>query len=686
MRWTLVLVLLVVAGAVAFLLLSGGERASGERAAEESAAEESAAEARARDARQALVAPTIAESGSAEKEPSSARAELPDYAPRVRGIVRVEDGGELGEEVSLQVDAYASPVARPVAMDVCVAVDGSFAFLPPPGTSFVMLELRAEWLFTPTEVRAVPGFEVVIVALRRAADVESLEDLVLSGVVRDQHGVPFADVTVFTADPESNARKSSKSTTTGEDGRFLLTGLTRESWEVVATSDQSFGQAHVDIDGTRGDVHGLELTLERGGCIEGRVRWPDGTPVMEFEAMARDGGMSRMTTCEGGSFRLCGLSLEKGWDIEIRAPEGDITGMAKVPDVRPGGPPLDIVLEAVTTFARLVSVQDEHGQDVPDFRVFASARDGRRATASGSGVVELAGLTAGEWQFTLLARGFEHLSQKIALAPEGPMLTFVLERAAMIRGTVVDARGVPVACADVEVLDTRDESRSDTDEQGRFEVAGKAGANVLRARLLGVGASELLEVTLARGQATDGVRLQLDEACRLEGRVLDAQGELVPETWLSVGRWNERALSDAAGAFTFACLPPGAFDVEAIEPTSGRRARASATLMRGQATSIELRFAPLDPVRLHGRATLGGKPPAGMISFRSATAFNAVKAESDGSFELVLASPGPWVCWCSEEGPRFHVLEFVLPDADEHELTLDFDSARELGSLLELGF
>ncbi|MEQ1894218.1 MAG: carboxypeptidase-like regulatory domain-containing protein [Planctomycetota bacterium] len=669
MRWTLVLVLLVVAGAVAFMLLSGGERAGGERGAEGAAVE-----ARESGAREALVAPTIAELSSDDNGPSHTRSELPDDAPRVRGVVRVEDGGELGEDIELGVDAYTSSTTTPEQFHVPVAPDGTFTFVPPRDTSYVMLEPCAETLYTPTKVRAVPGDEVVVMALRVVEpDLENA--LVVSGVVLDQHGQPFAGATIYTADPGSSTWEGAGEESDA-DGRFELTGLARARWRIGISSDESFGRTHLDIDGTSVDVHGLVFTLERGGCIEGRVRWPDGTFVSEFEAWAKSERMSRMSTFEGGEFRLCGLSEALDWKIEITAESGRTTGSASVSGVRTGGPKLDLVLEARDTFAVEVVVRGPEDELVQHATVWGRLSDADRSGthAEGNGQVLLGGLTTGVWKIEARAEGYEDAEQEVTLALSSPAIVFRLERSARARGVVLDAEGNAVPGAEVSIVDARGGRSQDTDEHGRFEIAGSPGVNVLRAKRIGLGASPAHEVTFVGAQVTDGVVLRLETAARLEGRVLDEQGDPLRDVWVHA-RSGESSHTGEDGTFVFECLAAETHEVTASH--EGRRVRVTVTLIGGQTSTVELRMRAPDPVRVHGRATLAGKPYTGSMWFFGQESSADAKCDADGRFQVTLQFPGPFeVVRFVPEGRSWR-LDLTIPDVAEHELTLDLDDMRQ---------
>ena len=93
-------------------------------------------------------------------------------------------------------------------------------------------------------------------------------------------------------------------------------------------------------------------------------------------------------------------------------------------------------------------------------------------------------------------------------------------------------------------------------------------------------------------------------------------------------------------------------------------------------------------MRIAGRATLAGKPYTGSLGFHGMAAWGHAECDREGRFTVELDRPGQWVCWRSEPGepPTFHALELAIPDADEHELTLELATMRRLDSFGELPF
>jgi len=666
----LVLAALGVAALVLLLLRPGGERERSSRAGEAGAASALAQEAPALQPAATVEAPVAAPTVVAE------RSELGEESPRVRGFVRVEDGEPLGEEVELAVAVHEAGGARAGTLEVPVAADGRFDFVVAAGTGYVLLELRAEALLLEGAVRAVPGEEVVLVVQRRAP---LAQDLVVAGVVLDQHGQPFEGAALYAIEPEASSWRLSKENLSGPDGRFRLTGLARQRWRIGAQSSDAFGNAHQDIDGTRDDVLDLTLTLVRGGCIEGTVRWPDGRAVQEFRAKAQTENRSRSSTSRGGEFKLCGLDLDVEWTLVLDAEEGGTAGTVQVPGVRPGGPPLALVLETATTFAVTLDVRDAAGAPVPNLRAFAVLRgQGVREVQAKASVLE--GLTQGEWSIQVSAPGFEDQGRTVTLAPGSAPLVFVLVAQGRIRGRVVDASGAAVGGA--EVFDeTTGNGEQLSDSEGLFELDASSGTHRLRARHARAGISDALELELASGETVEEVVLTLGPGARLEGRVLDVAGSPASGAAVFVGMAD--TTTDSDGLFVLEGLAPGTARVFARD--SANLLQAEVRLLRGETSHLELRFLARDPVRVRGRATLAGQSYVGPLQFVSKGGMRQAACDREGRFSVELDRPGRWICWRDEIG-ALYALELELPDVDEQELTLELDTMRRVASFDELPF
>jgi hypothetical protein len=570
-------------------------------------------------------------------------------------------------------------LARRTSVRVQPERDGALRLrlLPPE----VELALRVE---TPW----APAYEETLAPLaageRRALVVALERGLSVAGVVLDESGAPFAgaSVQVFSLDGSIELPESAD-----QDGRFELTGLARRAWRLRVSAEEAIEPCELELDG-RSDLHDLVLTLRRGACLTGTVHWPDGSPVFDYEVTLHFAHDFRSTTVTAGDFRLCGL-VDEPCALEIEATTADSVGTARAERVRPGGPPLALVLTREPAFTLAVEVRDRSGAPIV-FHASASDRSGARRSTPGRGVELLHGLSAGTWLVTVEARGFRSTYRHVEIGPGTAHETFVLDPCARIRGRVEDGDGRAVSWAQVSGVSAWDRDSTRSEEDGRFELDALPGVCRLRASAPGFGPSETLTLTLGEEEVIDGVLLRLSRPCRLRGRVLDVDGK--PFAGVRVRTEDEfvmeTSVSDADGRFTLEGLGPGPLRVAAYHPSEEVRARASTTILADGDTTLELRFPPADPVRVRGRARLGGSPYTGELSWISSSASGELRCDAEGRFELELRAPGPWtVCRYGEElVPTLYALELEIPDVEEHELMLDLDRMRQVRSLRELGF
>ncbi len=154
--------------------------------------------------------------------------------------------------------------------------DGSFSFerLEPADYEIGVRSARiGDQRFAPTEPTVVSLGEDEEVELT----LELQPALRLEGIVRNAAGEPLADARVaawLTGRPETLAGGSS----TGEDGRFVLEGLSPGTWTVSATHSDHAG-ARADVALERGSTPEVELTLPLGVPVSVRVIGSNGRPV-----------------------------------------------------------------------------------------------------------------------------------------------------------------------------------------------------------------------------------------------------------------------------------------------------------------------------------------------------------------------------------------------------------------------
>ena len=372
--------------------------------------------------------------------------------------------------------------------------DGGFEFTGVP--IGVALDLDVDHPYGPSWTRQLEplaeGQRLVIVA-------ELDTGIAMSGRVVDETGKPVMSANVSVRVPRPSGERvfvlAGDSTTTDLSGSFRFEALQRTDWLVVAQR-QGFSRSDEQLVTSRGgDVHGLVLRMVRDGAIVGTVTWADGRPAGWTSVSAwHERRMKSGTIASDGTFRL---SLPDGvYDVQAEAKGPGFLGKARVEGVATGGATLALVLERSPTFELRGLVVDSADAPVERFTVrwrsLDGAHIGNRADGKGSFVLDL---PAGEFAIEVQAERCASLEQNVAVAgPRSEPVRFVLQPAGLVRGQVVDARGAPVADAQVLVGGRRAvSSRAD----GRFELLPPSELVSLRATSPGHLASEPVEVRVA---------------------------------------------------------------------------------------------------------------------------------------------------------------------------------------------
>jgi len=306
-------------------------------------------------------------------------------------------------------------------------------------------------------------------------------------------------------------------------------------------------------------------------------------------------------------------------------------------------------------------VVDDAGAPVPDFRVSAEpvepvAKPGAEEINGWDrdmeGSFRIDGLEPGVWKLVAHSRGYADSEPLRVTLPTTRRVELVLPRGARVSGMVVDARGAPVAEAEVTLeREGVGDGRVMTDEHGVFLLSGAhAGSGTLRARGPGGTPSPPVLVKLVRGEELDGLVLRLDPGARLEGEVVGSAGEPLVGVRVQVSHAAsghlEYASSDEAGRFELVDLPAGALSVFARTP-EGVHLRAQVEIAPGESAHVRL-STPEGLVHLRGRVLVGGEPWARTELVASeldeTTASwsrgSTATADADGAYELTLPGSG----------------------------------------------
>lgn len=400
----------------------------------------------------------------------------------------------------------------------------------------------------------------------------------IAGVVVDAAGKPVAAANVV-----SNAGNE----VTDAAGRFVLRGLAPDSYELTAATSL-LGGPPTQVVLARGQRAEVTLVLA-AWSLAGVVVDAHGEPLEDASVFARIEGSPRSAferTDEHGRFDLGGLPAGR---YQVTVQRSDSKVESKPVEVAQSTRTLRLVApEAAGIKGRVVL----DGAPVPYFGVTitddpattwdqvtpvrdASGRFAQRDVAPGTFAVVLVGPT-----FARQAVANVH----VVAGQVTDLGDIAVTRGGVVRGRVTDERGAVIAGARVRItaksrsgeglaglralLDR--ERLAVTDARGTFEIAGlpppSPDADPLRIEASHPAAGISAYRTLAPGETT--VDLMLSGTGSLAGHIVHPRPDMrlvtarAAESTSDLPRLDYEAEVETTGAFRFAQLPPGRYDVK----------------------------------------------------------------------------------------------------------------------------
>lgn len=515
---------------------------------------------------------------------------------------------------------------------------------------------------------------------------EVVHDLVLDaagrvrGIVIEKSGDPVGGATVtawlpgriFGMDDEVV-----RQTTTDDKGAYDLMGLPIGTIKVTADHPEYLDTNPHKTETREGHaVEGLDLVLDAGRSIQGRLRSEAGAPVAGLTLRAdfdvarvsgpnfmngMRGGRARATTNELGEFVFKGLGagpfVVEARDSREEAGE-PIEWRARRDGVLPGGVPLELVLRPGLFLSGIVV--DTDGAPVPAFSVvarqeaqgdFMSVTVGyQQATfANGDGSFALGNLTEGRWSVTVEGDGLVTSEPTLVDLPsdEATGLRLAVIHAATVRGRVLDPDGEPAVGAVVERAQAStgwqvetdyypDELRAVSDEEGRYELTGVApGELALVAKAPGFSRSAAATLELDPKELRENLDLRLTKGGTITGEVFAADGSAATGFMIMGFQMSDfsqlYSLTDGRGRFQVENVVPGMYMLVAMDPSQeiavgedgidmasmmGQFKVAQATVKEGETTHVIIGAPPEQLVVVHGKVTLAGEGYGGaLVSF-----------------------------------------------------------------------
>lgn len=563
-------------------------------------------------------------------------------ARQVRIDGKVMDGNRplVGATVGLRSDAIGGGISTTTDRD------GAFHFPELPEGRYQIYAWK-EQLVARTQV--VPRYGAgpfLPVELR-----VELGSILVGRVVDRDEGIGLAAAVELRASVEGEAPRYARS---GDDGVFRVEGLPAGAWIADAYAPGFLSPGAIELAAGQGVP---ELSLVRGGVIEGRVVDAEGTPIAGASVRALIGtGASasehsaaveqdRLRRFSGVIATSVGTTGVAGADPQL-LPRGELGVLiGPIPPIPPPGATIAVSAALDPTRVSLAAEPEPLPVAFAQAPTWTTGTDGRyRITGLPKGRVTAAALLAG------LAEG---RSRAVALEAGAVMIDvdIVLAAGAIIVGTVTDQHGVPVPGATVRA--TPEAGRpidAFVDSAGAFTLGPLIGAVELVASARGhTSASAQVTLPAAKGLTPSEVshRFVLVVADAVfAGLIDDAAGAIVDAATLEVldgPAAGRRAVAGSDGTFVIDMLPPGALRVRVTHPDYPPVELEGLAAARGAPTA-RLRMPLGGAVEGVVLDATTGAPMigVGLTGTGPGGAATEVKTDAQGRFRLGPLAPGAW--------------------------------------------
>jgi protocatechuate 3,4-dioxygenase beta subunit len=421
------------------------------------------------------------------------------------------DGGPVRARLSLIYagDEFAVDGAGESGPDGRFRLDGV-----PPGRLRVMVE--TEEAFATTESREIALEDGETVA---GVELDLSQAGSVAGKVVDSDGNPIADAEVVARGERSpRARR----TMTTSRGGFRIDRFPSGSARLRIRADGYSEQVVEDVAVSPGEVSVVEVTLERGSGVWGKVTTPDGKPARRAFVMLLSGEEEAaiVRTRRDGSYRL-DVRPEPGARVLAVSPA---RAKSQPAAARPGAR-VDLTLGGGGIVRG--RVVDSDGEPVTDFEVgvesmeveepvpYRARANGQRDYVSSDGTFEFGLLRPGRYWLRANASGHapgaagpvvvtaDHKSDEVIIE---------LTSGGTLAGTVTDDKGRPLGGARVMVFDPMSPfrtARTRTGADGGYQLEGvQPGRRSIRVSKRGYLSSVASGITVpAGGEATRNVQL-----------------------------------------------------------------------------------------------------------------------------------------------------------------------------------
>jgi hypothetical protein len=471
---------------------------------------------------------------------------------------------------------------------------------------------------------------------------------------------------------------------TGSDGQFSLTATASGALPVRLVASKT-GYARREVTRPAATAsQPIEIRLQRGAVVSGRIVNAFGDPVSEVRVAVR----------VAPEFAAPPDARPPGPVELARAPAVAATTTDDLGEYRLPSLPAGAYVIAITTFgaARASPVGNDRVMYQPDVKTMYYPG------VEGSADAQVLRLEPGEDRprIDFVVPAEQTVFEPISLVPQGPPAVYSMialpktaQSTGIVRGRVVstDGRGLPHAQVRLSVLANGmlQSAIGRADADARFELRELPAArfSILAAKTGYSLAAVVPPFDLADGETREGIDVTLARWGTLEGHVVDDLGEPIQGARVQamqvryeggrrrlVPAANAARLTDDLGRYRLHSLPDGRYvvsasvsDVGTAEVPGYARAYFPGTSNAADAqfvsvglsqdiTGIDIRLSRAPTARIAGRLiNAAGEPETGgsltiLPSQRSSSAIGVplgARIQPDGQFEFTNVAPGQYV-------------------------------------------
>jgi protocatechuate 3,4-dioxygenase beta subunit len=533
------------------------------------------------------------------------------------GRVLDVDGGTVGGAKVTASMGWGWGVHTPMLLSTVAGPDGAYRLILGRGNSSLRVESDGY----------ASSSDQVFMARATTRDLRLVPAARLAGVVLELGTKrPVADAEVALTSASRNDMRMPREGKSDASGKFELTGLEPGSYEVMARKGVLIGAGKVVALAPAQAIANVEVEVERGLVVSGRVKDESGAGLGKLQVSAsRDtppwGQAARTRTNPDGTYALEGL-LPGNYRVNANE-EGYGFAFARARVLNANVTNVDLTLPTgVKVTGRVTNAS---GQPVEGARVQASFESrssgttfssGDGATTGADGSFELKRIAPGTLRVTARhdEQGARSVGPEEVKAGEKKVLSLVLEKGASVSGVVRTEDGKPAP--DVRVTAWVREGRMMSDSQdvsgpdGRYRLTALPGGRMtVTADRTGRGlpSSGMTEephqkaFTLAPTEDRTGVDLVVAPAgFAIKGVALSSDGKPVPgaiiigaiERGGQAFRGNSRDLktySDLDGHFALENVGKGSYTLWASHPDFPE---AETKGLKGGDAAVKLQFPP----------------------------------------------------------------------------------------------